>query len=1049
MKIFLFFSLIMKPVLIKNTGVYMSRYTFLFLLVTFQITAAAADFITYIHPKPGSVKHNPETTIILKMPADRARTVSAGMFQVTGEHSGHHSGEVLVSDRTVIFKPQRLFELGESVSVRVDFSGPLLFDFSIKKYKVNVTLGMDHLSKHRPAKTEGLQKYAPVRQINGVAVPGDFPRIMTNVAGETAPGRIFISSTFFDNNSRNNYVFICDNDGTPYFYRRYGRSGLGSADFHKHPNGLLSFYIYIHGQDGYHVIMDHTFSEIDTFQAAHGYRTDNHEMLLLDNGHALLTAEDDHKVDMSQYVSGGKKNAVVQGNYVQEVDDKGNVYWEWRSWDHLEITDVDQINLKANYIDYVHLNSIAIDYDGHYILSLRNFSEVCKINSETGEFIWRLGGKKNQFDIDDDTRMGHQHCAKTVPGKPNNYVIFDNGNTRSPAFSRGVEYELDPENKTAQKVWEYRYSERNFTGYMGSVQRFSNGNTYLDWSAGPPMNGCEVDADNNLVFEIEAQGISSYRSRRYVWDGTMARPYLLLENMGTVIRLIFNKFGDETVGSYKVYYGKDKSGLALYGRTTETYLDFDAFILEDDTEYWFGVTAVNTEGNESELSNLENAQIRYIRPQENAVQNGGFENQSGWKLSRTGGARATGSIDDEGQYKVTISNAGSQMEHVELCQDGLLLMKGKDYVFEFDAYGSKNRAINAVVQSSDNRHTNYGSIGLTGIKTQKQHFKYTFPMQHNTDTDAQVVFQCGGHTGDVFIDNVSLIYFDIDGDLSPLPSPWKNRDIGMTAVEGLSGMRGNKFLVRASGHDIWYQSDEFHFVYRPITGDVEIIARVYAMDVTDAWAKAGVMVRETLKPESKHCMMVATGSNGAAFQFRSQTNGGSVHKAGSGLAVPYWVRLVRKNDEFTGYESTDGTSWTAVHRETVDMTEQIYVGLAVTAHNDGAVCEAQFENVAVYSDNAPVNGDVDFIPQKYQLYPAFPNPFNPQTVITFDLPHDGFARLKVYDVNGREVATLADKKYKAGRYEAVFKAGTYASGLYFYRLETRSGVLVKKMLYVK
>ena len=90
-----------------------------------------------------------------------------------------------------------------------------------------------------------------------------------------------------------------------------------------------------------------------------------------------------------------------------------------------------------------------------------------------------------------------------------------------------------------------------------------------------------------------------------------------------------------------------------------------------------------------------------------------------------------------------------------------------------------------------------------------------------------------------------------------LPSPWTSADIGAPALSGSATHSSGTFTISASGADIWGTSDQFHFVYRPITGDVEIIARIASITTqAHRWAKSGVMIRESLTAESRHAMMV-------------------------------------------------------------------------------------------------------------------------------------------------------------------------------------------------
>jgi len=180
-----------------------------------------------------------------------------------------------------------------------------------------------------------------------------------------------------------------------------------------------------------------------------------------------------------------------------------------------------------------------------------------------------------------------------------------------------------------------------------------------------------------------------------------------------------------------------------------------------------------------------------------------------------------------------------------------------------------------------------------------------------------------------------------------LPSPWSNTDVGGVAAAGSASYSSGTFNLEGSGADIWNSSDEFHFVYQQISGDVTITARVASVENTNAWAKAGVMVRESLSGNSKHAMNVITPSRGVSFQRRTATSGGSSHTTTSGLSAPYWVRMVRSGNTFTSYRSSNGSSWTNQGSVTISMNSSVYVGLVTTSHNDGTLCSASLDNVSV------------------------------------------------------------------------------------------------------
>jgi fibronectin type 3 domain-containing protein len=183
--------------------------------------------------------------------------------------------------------------------------------------------------------------------------------------------------------------------------------------------------------------------------------------------------------------------------------------------------------------------------------------------------------------------------------------------------------------------------------------------------------------------------------------------------------------------------------------------------------------------------------------------------------------------------------------------------------------------------------------------------------------------------------------------LMPLSASWLDGDIGNPAPAGSTTFSNGTFTVTAGGSDIWNTSDAFHYVYQPLTGDGTIVAHVASLQNTDPWAKAGVMIRESLDPSSAHASMFVTPGNGAAFQGRLATGDDSTTTPGPSIQAPYWVELVRTNNAFTGLVSADGAHFTPVGTYVVPMAANVFIGLALTSHNNGVLNTSTFDNVAV------------------------------------------------------------------------------------------------------
>jgi hypothetical protein len=181
-------------------------------------------------------------------------------------------------------------------------------------------------------------------------------------------------------------------------------------------------------------------------------------------------------------------------------------------------------------------------------------------------------------------------------------------------------------------------------------------------------------------------------------------------------------------------------------------------------------------------------------------------------------------------------------------------------------------------------------------------------------------------------------------------------DIGSPAIKGSAAYSSGRYTIRGAGRDIWDTSDQFHYVYQPMTGNGEIVARVASLTNQHAWSKAGVMIREALNAQSRHAMVVTSISKGYAFQRRPEPGAYSEHTSGGSGTAPGWVRLVRTGDLFEAYRSSTGTSWTRIGSDTIPMGDTVYVGLAVTSHNESAATTAVIDSVRI-TNSAGTNGN--------------------------------------------------------------------------------------------
>jgi hypothetical protein len=164
------------------------------------------------------------------------------------------------------------------------------------------------------------------------------------------------------------------------------------------------------------------------------------------------------------------------------------------------------------------------------------------------------------------------------------------------------------------------------------------------------------------------------------------------------------------------------------------------------------------------------------------------------------------------------------------------------------------------------------------------------------------------------------------------------------------------YTMAGSGTDIWGTADEFHFAYKEFTGASTIIAQVESVSNTNEFAKAGVMIRDTLDADSRYTGLFITPENGVRFQYRTTTGDITDRQFTEGITAPYWVKLERTSGGLVrAYYSADGATWERFNLTQVSMSTPMYIGLAVTSHDAALTCEAKFSNVSFPDTNVDMS----------------------------------------------------------------------------------------------
>jgi Arylsulfotransferase (ASST) len=344
---------------------------------------------------------------------------------------------------------------------------------------------------------------------------------VTTQAHDTAPGYIFVAPDKGDASQGGS--MIVDDRGEVVWFRplqgRYGRAHDLKVQSYRGKSVLT----WMDGVNEY-VIFDHSYREIARLSAGNGYYGDHHEFLISPQDTALILIYNAVPWDLSSI--GGLKNGRVWQVIVQELDiETGKVLFEWHSIEHVGLDEtyatVSQDGRPG--LDYFHANSIEVDHDNNLLVSARQTFTVYKIDRNTGEIIWRLGGKKSDFEMGPGTRFAFQHDARRQ--RDGTITIFDNGSTifhdnvpEAVEESRGIVLELDEEQMSASLAREYTHPDKQYAHASGNVQLLPNHNVFIGW--GRALVFSEFSKDGELLFDAALPPPNgSYRYFRFPWSG--------------------------------------------------------------------------------------------------------------------------------------------------------------------------------------------------------------------------------------------------------------------------------------------------------------------------------------------------------------------------------------------------------------------------------------------------------------------------------------------------------------------------------------------------
>lgn len=311
------------------------------------------------------------------------------------------------------------------------------------------------------------------------------------------------------------YSLITDMNGNIVFYR--GNPQIYRSVFHLQkivlPNGKIRYTTHIQDDPsissawmrGHHIIMDENFHIIDQVSLL---KTETHDALLADE-HAILMLDDGHYIVVGynvKYVQWAKDLLVeVVHNVMQEQKD-GKVLLDWNSEDFPSLQNACIEKCPSKFIkdaDYLHINSLFIDpHDQNLIVSSASGYYIMKIHRKTGEILWTLGGKLNEFKNWNPFLFIRQHDPQILD--TGELMMFDN-HMRYPHMRKAQILRLKID-ETKKEITGIYALPLNFTApYMGSVQLLPDGNYFIGCGSANLCTARMIDQKGNMLWNIKAQ----------------------------------------------------------------------------------------------------------------------------------------------------------------------------------------------------------------------------------------------------------------------------------------------------------------------------------------------------------------------------------------------------------------------------------------------------------------------------------------------------------------------------------------------------------------
>jgi hypothetical protein len=332
----------------------------------------------------------------------------------------------------------------------------------------------------------------------------------------------------------------------------------------------------------WHVLNDR-YKEIAHFTSENGWDPSGHELRITSRGTALTTGYKYIPNRNLTSMGGGESQTLLDSGVIEYDLKTGKIVHEWSADQHIPM---EQSYSKTspqnpNAFDPWHINSIDVDADGNWLVSMRNTWAVYKINSKTGEILWTLGGKASTIAVPDNVAFAFQHDARLLPNSQ--ISIFDNDccalipqpsgppQAAPPVHgkqTRGMVMKLDEAAKTVTLVSERKLYDLT-SGTQGNFQTLPNGNTFMGWGQQPFYS--EYSKTGKLLLSVRLPDPDeSYRAYRYQWKGNpTGRPSVKALPSGSKTKVYVSWNGATEVASYRVLAGSSSRKLKVLAKSAK------------------------------------------------------------------------------------------------------------------------------------------------------------------------------------------------------------------------------------------------------------------------------------------------------------------------------------------------------------------------------------------------------------------------------------------------------------------------------------------------